>query len=138
MRKFRDPPSALDYVIDFLISKDRGYIVNVIGPAERFTKRGTTIQVVDQNRVYGDGERGLTLHLPYDPDSPTHEIYALFKVFAHRDEFDDVSHDGIPCYAMKFGTNLPAALHMISLVLNKVYEYPELTAFICEVYEEDD
>jgi hypothetical protein len=135
MRKFKDPPSALDYVVDSLIPRRQGFIVDVVGPAEDITDHAATVQLLDQNKVYGDGEYGLTLHLPFDPESATHESHELFKTFASRGAFDEVPHAGMPCYAMRFGTDVPAALHMLAAVLNKVFEYPELTAFECVVHE---
>lgn len=134
-RRFKNPPAALDYAVDSLIPKGQGFIINVIGPAEEITDHAATVQIVDQNKAYGDGEFGLVLHLPFDPESATQESYGLFKAFAQHVVFDDVSAGGIPCYALKFGTDVTAALHMLAAVLNKVFEYPELTAFECELYE---
>jgi hypothetical protein len=136
MRSFNNPPAALDYVVDSLIPKRRGFIINIAGPAEVVTNYAATLQVVDQNRVYGDGEYGLTLHLPFDPASGSHESYTLFQEFAKHVPFDDVSYSDFPCYATKFGTDVNAALHILAAVLHKVFEYPELTTFECEVYED--
>ena len=61
MRKFKDPPAALDYAVETLIPKCQGNIINVIGPAENVTDHAATVQIVDQNKAYGDGEYGLTL-----------------------------------------------------------------------------
>jgi hypothetical protein len=135
MRRFSNPPAALNYIVDALIPKEIGYIVNVVGPAEDFTGHAATVQIVDQNKVYGDGELGLVLHLPFDPSSATHESFEMFKSFAKKVAFDDVTYDGIPCFAINFGTNLKLALHTLAVVLNEVHEYPELTSFNCEVYE---
>lgn len=136
MRRFSNPPAALDYIVDALIPKGIGYIVHVIGPAEAFTNQAATVQIIDQNKAYGDGELGLVLHLPFDTASATHESYELFRSFAKVVAFDDVTYDGIPCYAIKFGTDVTLALHTLAAVLNKVFEYPELTSFECEVYED--
>jgi hypothetical protein len=136
MRRFKNPPAALDYVVDSLVPKRQGFTINVIGPAEEMTDHAATVQIVDQNKVYEDGEFGLTLHLPFDPASATHESYEAFKEFAKQVDFDDVSYDEIPCFAKKFGTDVAAALHMLAAVLHEVFEYPELTAFECEVHED--
>ena len=75
MRQFKDPPAALDYAVETLIPKRQGYIINVIGPAEKVTDHAATVQIVDQNKASGDGEYGLTLYLPFDPESATHESF---------------------------------------------------------------
>ncbi|HJZ60184.1 MAG TPA: hypothetical protein VKE74_34900 [Gemmataceae bacterium] len=135
MRRFHSPPEALDYIVETLIPDQRGYIANVVGPAEAVTDHAATIQIVDQNKVYEDGEFGLTIHLPFDPDSATHESFRLFERFPRRDEFDDVSYDGIPCFAFKCGTDTRTALNILAALLQGVYEYPPLTPFVCDVHE---
>ncbi len=135
MRRFNNPPEALDYIVETLIPDQSGYIVNGVGPAEAGTDHAATVQVVDQNKVYGDGEYGLTIHLPFDPDSATHESFGLFQKFPRRGEFDDVASDGIPCFAFRCGTDTHAALGMLAALLREVYEYPPLTTFVCEVHE---
>jgi hypothetical protein len=135
MRRFKDPPAALDYVVDSLIPKGIGFVINMIGPAEAITDHAATVQIVDQNKAYEDGQNGITLYLPFDPQSATHESFELFMAFSRQVAFDEFEWDGIPIFAMKFGTDVMAALHMLAELLNKVFEYPELTAFECEVYE---
>ena len=78
----------------------------------------------------------VSLYLPFDPESATHESFESFTAFAKQVPFDDVTYDNIPCFAMKFASDVTTALRVVAAVLNKVFEYPELTAFECEVHEE--
>lgn len=137
MREFKSVPEALDYVVDRLIPHRRGYILDVVGPAEEFADHACTLQIVDQSKVFEDGEYGLTLHLPFDAESATHESHANFKRLEERSQFEDVGRDGIPAYALRFGTDIKAALQMTAIVLHKVFEYPELTTFSATLHEDD-
>ena len=128
MRAFDSPPEALAYVVAFLIPKQQGYIVNFYGPGEE----QVLSQIVDQQIVFEDDELGLTLFLPFQ-DTP--DFLESFNMLARRDEFDDVTQNEIPSYAMRFNTDVRAALHMLATVLDEVYGYPPLTHFKCEIEE---
>jgi len=65
MIEFPSIPSGLAYVVDNLVSKGRGYIVNI----KRTGTRGPLLQVVAQGMIEINDENGMSLHLPFDIDS---------------------------------------------------------------------
>ena len=62
------------------------------------------------------------------------KAYERLKAFSRFEEFDDLPLSDVPCHDVKLGTDIPAALRMIAAVLYQVYEFPECTAFSCEVW----
>jgi len=130
---FKNLPDALEYLVQYVIPRRAGYIMNVYGPQ---TGRGfgSIVQVVDEHRSYGNGERGLTLHLSFDTCLAKLKAYQRLKAFSRFEEFDDLPLSDVPCHDVKLGTDIPAALRMIAAVLHQVYEFAECTAFSCEVW----
>jgi hypothetical protein len=137
VESFNDIRAALDYSVDHLTDKGHSFIITIRGSAEAFADHACTMQVVDQNRVFNDGNFGLALHLPFDLKAGCHGSLARFKEMQENASFSDVNYeDGIECYALAFGTDVPAALRMISIVLIKVYGYTVGDSFECKVYDE--
>jgi len=130
---FKNLPDALEFLVQYVIPRRAGYILNVNGP-QTGLGFGNIIQVVDEDRPYGNKEHGLTLHLSFDQCLAQLKAYDRFKAFSRFDEFDDQPLGEVPCHDVKLGTNIPAALRMIAAVLHEVYEFPECTAFSCEVW----
>lgn len=136
MKTFTDLPTAFAYVRSSLLSKQRGFLVNVVGPLEELANHAATVQVVDENKVFKNGQFGFALYLPFDPESDTQASYERFRDYEKAIEFELMpTEDGIPCFVMRFGEDIDGLLETLGEVLHSVFEYPTLTAFKCNVYE---
>ena len=108
--------------------------MDVKGPQTGWGFPSSIVQVVEENRPYGNQKNGLALHLSFARCLEKLRALERFKTFARFDDFDYLPLSDIPCYDLKLGTDVPAALKMLAAVLHQVYEYSECTAFSCEVW----
>lgn len=136
MQTFDSIETALAFVVKTLIPIGHGYIVNVVGPKEAEANKAATVQVVAQHMVYHDGNYGLTLNLPFDPSSGEFAHLVEFMGTSIRQLCDEYKSQGIPCFTIRFGTDVDAAARMVKFILSEVYGYKGETAFKCEVYDE--
>jgi len=136
MPTFIELAGALECVVRELIPNRHAYIVAITGPREIKENQACTVQLVPEHYVYQDRRLGMTLHLPFDPASGE---------FAHLVEFvgakldhicDEYKCDGIPCFAIRLGTDVVLAEKVVRFVLQRVYDYPALDGFEYEVYDE--
>jgi hypothetical protein len=119
-----------------LIDRGHRYIINVRGPKEVKSSEAATIQVVPAYSVYDDGELGMTVHMPFDPESGTFGELVRFLDTQGHEDFDEYRHDGIPCFAINLGRDVDLAARVLLYLLEKVHEYPTGTSFLCEVHDE--
>jgi len=136
MKAFDNLQKALEYTVKTLIPKDHAYIINVVGPIEAAANQTATVQVVAQHMIYENKDCGLTLNLPFDPASGEFTHLVKFMGSSFSGFCDEYTYDGIPCFALRFGTNVDVATKVITFLLNEVYGYKEPTTFNCEVYDE--
>src|SRR5262249_13098924 len=136
MQTFNTIESALAFVVKSLIPIGHGYVVNVVGPNESEANRAATIQVVAQHMVFEDLTSGLTLNLPFDPSSGEFAHLVEFIGSSISDLCDEYKWEGVPCFALRFGTNVDIAVKAIRFVLAEVYGYRGVTTFKCEVFGE--
>ncbi|HEX8199511.1 MAG TPA: DUF433 domain-containing protein [Isosphaeraceae bacterium] len=136
MGTFDNIPEALRYAVDSLIGRGRKYMINVRGPREIESSRASTIQVVPASFVYETADLGLTIHLPFDPASGTFVELARFLETQGHNLFDEYRFQGIPCFIIRLGSDIELSHRVLLHVLEKVYEYPAVTTFECEVYDE--
>jgi uncharacterized protein (DUF433 family) len=133
---FDNIPEAIRYAVDSMIGRSHSYIINVRGPREVEASRASTIQVVPAKYVYEGGTLGLTIHLPFDPTSgPFTELVQFLDTQGHE-LFDEVRFQGIPCFVIRLGSDVELANRVLMYLLEKVYEYPAGTTFVCEVHDE--
>lgn len=135
-RSFDSIPDALYFTVTMLIANGHGFIVNVLGPKEAEAGHAATLQVVAQGMVFGDGESGLALHLPFDVLSGEFEHLVEFLDLDASILFSEYKFNGIPCFVAPFGTNVDLAHKVILHVLAKVFGYHPSTAFACTAYDE--
>jgi hypothetical protein len=119
-----------------LIESGRKYIVNVRGPKEVASAQAATVQVVPGCYIYDWGDLGLTLHLPFDVCSGTFAELVNFLDTQGHELFDEYRYQGIPCFVISMERDIELAESILYYVLEKVYEYPRETPFICEVYDQ--
>jgi hypothetical protein len=134
--KFDNIEEAFQFVVKRLVPKKHCYIVNVRGPGEIAKAHAATVQVVAENMVYENGEVGLTVHLPFDPASGTFQELVKFVGTDLTDVCDEYKYDGIPCFALRVGTDVWMAEKVLRFILLHVYGYGNLARFECEVYDE--
>lgn len=127
---------AFRYVVKKLISINHAYIINILGPLEHAANQATTVQVVAQELIFEDGECGLTLHLPFDFESGTSQEFIRFLGTDFSTVCDKCDFDGIPCFALRFGTDVPTAVEVTRYLLGEVYGYKRPTTFQCTVYDQ--
>jgi hypothetical protein len=108
----------------------------VLGPNEARAGRAATVQVVAQDAVFGDGQSGLTLHLPFDPASGQFDHLVRFLDMDLSRLFTEYKFKGIPCFVATFGTDVDLAHNAILYVLGRTFGYPPSTDFTCNVYDE--
>src|SRR5205085_1481267 len=98
--------------------------------------RMTLVQIVDQNRIFENGQWGLTLHLALDPASGDGERLKRFRRSPEFPLFKDMTQDGVPCYVLPLGSDLTQALKVTRSVLENVYGSAAAASLECEVYDE--
>jgi len=136
MEAFDNIKEALDYAVHTLIANGRGYIINVLGSEEAQLGRATTLQVIAQHVVMGDGEAGLAVHLPFDPQSGQFKALVRFLDTELATPIREYKYGGIPCFVATFGTNAERAYRAILHLLVEVYGYSPAAHFACEVHDE--
>ena len=136
MKTFDDIEEALEYTVTTMIPQDHAYIINVKGSKEVAANAASTLQVVAQHMVYHDQDCGLTLNLPFDPASGEFLHLVEFVGSSLIEFFDEYKYDEIPCFALRFGTDVDVATKVIRFLLGEVYGYKEQTTFKCEVHDE--
>jgi hypothetical protein len=133
---FDNIKNALDYTVQTLIAKRRGYIVNVLGSEEAKAGRAATVQVVAQDMVLGNGEPGLAVHLPFDPQSGQFPGLVRFLETELAAPISEYKYKGIPCFFATFGTEVDRADRAILQLLVQVTGYSPSAEFACEVHDE--
>jgi hypothetical protein len=136
MNAFTTIEAALEYTVKTLVLKKHTYVVNVIVPKNTDGNEAVEVQVVAQHMIFEDRNCGLTLNLPFDPSSGEFTHLVEFMGSAISDLCDEYEWDGIPCFALRFGTNVEVAAKAIRFVLAEVYGYTEPMSFKCEVNDE--
>jgi hypothetical protein len=136
-RSFELMRNAFEFAIDKLAVRSRSYLIDIATEVDEFTNHACTIQVVDQNRLFDDGEFGLTLYLAFDLTSKGEKPLTRFLCFPGVEKFVDVSYEPeIKCFAMCFGEDIPKAMNVISKVLVFVYECTLDDSLVCVVYDD--
>lgn len=138
MEAFSTIEAALDYTVKTLIPRKHTYVINIIAPREADGNDSVEVQVVAQHMIFEDRDCGLTLNLPFDLSSGEFTHLVEFMGSAIRDLCDEYQWDGIPCFALRFGTNVDLAAKATRFVLAEVYGYTEPTTFKCEVNDEGE
>jgi hypothetical protein len=138
MKAFGTIEAALDYTVKTLIPKKRTYIINVIAPMNTDGNEPVEVQVVAQHMIFEDRAFGLTLNLPFDPSSGEFTHLVEFMGSAISDLCDEYTWDGIPSFALRFGTDVKVAAKAIRFVLAEVYGYTNLSGFKYEVNDEGE
>ena len=134
-KMFSSIREAFGFVVREMILRQHDYIVAIRGPKEVENNCHCIIQVVSQNIVFEDGEFGLTLHLAFEPGSGT-ELAAFIGSGLDKNCEEYRTEEGIPCFALRFDTDVERALNVIHFVLDNVYGYATEDGFECEVYDE--
>lgn len=136
MGRFDRIPEALRYAVYALAKRKHTYIVNICGPRERKRGKAAAFQVIPATYLFDDGDLGLTIHLPFDPESSDPRHLRRFLAMRGSNAFDQLSLDGMPVFVLRLGYNVKRAAQWIRHVLNQVYKYPEDAAIECEVYDQ--
>ncbi|MCI0739252.1 MAG: hypothetical protein L0Y72_09425 [Gemmataceae bacterium] len=74
--------------------------------------------------------------MPFDPASGTFSELVRFLDTQGSDLFDEYRFQGIPCFVITLGSDVDRAHRVLLYLLEKVYQYPTETAFMCEVFDE--
>lgn len=128
---------ALQYAVENLCHQKHSFIIDIAGPAEVATGCACILQIVDEDRVFQNESFGLALYLAFDKSIGEFGPLTRFKQLAQSKLFSDVSYDPeIECFAIAFGTDVPTALWMTSLISVGVYEYTIDDEFQATVYDE--
>ena len=136
MQIFHDIRSALEYTVRELIAARHTFIINIRGPREVKRQLACTVQVIAESMIFDSDERGLTLDLPFTAEMRPQHKFPRFAALPEFDSFHYYEFDGIPCFAMCFGTDVDLAESVIKSVLRAVWRYPAGTAFECNVSDE--
>jgi hypothetical protein len=131
METFDSVAGAVSHVVMDLIANQHSYILNIRGPGP--DTQPTALQIVPRHFVYGDGDLGLTLHLPCDPTTDEAERLAAALDLS---VFDKRQVGNIPCYAYWCGTDVNLVYRMVMYVLEKLHGYSPETKLTCEVHDE--
>ena len=137
MQVFHDIRSALEYTVRELVAARHTFIINIRGPREVKRRWACTVQLVAESMIFDSDERGLTLDLVFDLTSRSAKSrFRKFAAIPFCKQFNTYEFDGMPCFAMRFGTDVDMALTVIQFVLTKLWGYPESTVFECGVSDE--
>ncbi|HEX7447768.1 MAG TPA: hypothetical protein VF306_09500 [Pirellulales bacterium] len=128
--------NALRYVADEFIAKERGYIINVRGPREIVERRAAIVQVAAEHVVFDNRRAGLTIHLPFDPGSGEFQHLVEFIGTGLEEQCAEYKYQGIPCCALRVGSDIFMAERILRFILRQVYDYPSLAGFKYEVCDE--
>lgn len=136
-KSFNSIRPSLEFAIERLGSKNSAFLIDIATDTDEFTNFACTLQVVDENRIFENGEFGLAIYLAFDLTMEKGDALARLKRFSDFDKFADVSYQSeIECFAIGFGEDVPAALMMISKILVCVYECSVDDKFVSTVYDE--
>ncbi len=137
MKRFFSIEQALDHVSKTLIPERHNYIVNILPPegadAEEEEK---TPQVTSHHMEFHDGNVGLTIALPFEPES---EEFGQLAEYLNRDLAGLVSTgqlDGAPRYFLNLGSDAQAATQAVLYLLEAVAGYPPGSSYFCVVHDE--
>ena len=130
IREFPTVSAALHYVVESLIPRRHGYIVEMRGP-----DRLNAGQFVDERRVFGGPAFGLTLHLAFGGSKRTVRE-ERFLACRQSCLFHAVPRNGVRCYAARFGTDVQTALRVHWAVALAVYYNSDSMQFECCVHDE--
>jgi hypothetical protein len=134
--RFNTVRAAVDFAVENLIAKRHGYIINVLGSEQAAVGRAATLQVVAQDMITGDGEAGLSVHLPFDPQSGQFNSLVRFLDAELATPISEYQFRGIPCLFAKFGSDAERADRAILQILVQVFGYSPAAEFACEVHDE--
>ena len=134
--KFDNIEEAFQFAVGKLVPRNHCYIIDVRGPSEIAESKAATVQVVAENMVYENGAVGLTIHLPFDPTSGTFQELVKFVGTDLAERWNEFKYDGIPCFALRVGTDVLMAEKVLRFILLHVYGYGNLAGFECEVFDE--
>ena len=136
MERFNSIRAALNFTVENLVAKQHGYIINVLGSEQAEAGRAATLQVVAQDMITGDGESGLSMHLPFDPQSGQFDSLIRFLDAELATPISEYQFRGFPCFFAKFGNDIERADRAILQVLVQVFGYSPAAEFACEVSDE--
>lgn len=136
VERFKSVRAALDFTVENLVAKRHGYIINVLGSEQAEAGRAATLQVVTQDMITGDGEAGLSVHPPFDPQCGQFDSLVRFLDVELATPISEYQFRGIPCFFAIFGSDAERADQAILQVLVQVFGYSPAAEFACEVYDE--
>jgi hypothetical protein len=133
---FNTVRAALDFVVENLVAKRHGYIINVLGSEQAVVGRAATLQVVAQDMITNDGEAGLSVHMPFDPQCGQFDSLVHFLDAELATPISEYRFRGIPCFFATFGGDAERADRAILQILVQVFDYSPTAEFACEVHDE--
>jgi hypothetical protein len=136
IERFDNIRAALDFTVENLVAARHGYVISVLGSEQAKAGRAATLQVVAQDMITGDGEPGLSVHLPFDAQSGQFDALVRFLDTELATRISECIWRGIPCFYAKFGSEAERADRAILQVLVQVFGYSPAAEFPCEVYDE--
>jgi hypothetical protein len=93
-------------------------------------------QVVDENKVYGNGRLGLTVHLTFDAASDESISLERARRLLDDEGYDEKPWEDIPCYALRCGEDVEKAATSLERYLRLVIKDVAAREIVYEVYEE--
>jgi hypothetical protein len=133
---FGDIPSAMEYVIERLITDGHDYLVNIRGGWEIEANLAACFQVVSEHKVFDNGNLNLTIHLAFDPESETTENMIKFMEFPFFRHFFRYVWNDIPCFAFRCGTDKEKLARIARLLLIEVFGYTSAADIECNIFDE--
>jgi hypothetical protein len=108
----------------------------VIGSEEAKAGYANTLQVIALGMIDGGGGLGLSVHLPFDPESGESDSLARFLESEPAAETHHYQFQGIPCFYATFGEDVEGAFRAILHLLVQVFEYAPSDEFACTVSDD--
>ena len=131
---FGDIPEAIKYVVDTLIAAGHDYIADIRGGWEIEKNEPSCIQVVSENRVFDNHKLDLMIHIPFDPKADTVNELIRFTEFPLYRHFEHYTWKGIPCYAIRCGTDIDKLNRIARLLLVEVFRYTTAANIECNIF----
>lgn len=136
MPSFDNVRDALEHCIEQLIPARHKFIVDILGEREAAAGKHNTLQVITQHLVKNDGDPGLAMHLPIDPELPESAAWVKHLDANYAGLYERIPIGPIGTTFIHLGRDVNGACQLVEFLLTKVFQYPADASFTCTVHDE--